>query len=430
MKIAHLTAGTGNFHCGTCLRDHALVTVLNQLGHEAIMAPMYLPFVLEQDDRHTGEELYFGGINVFLQSTSKLFRHTPRWLDRLFDSRALLRKAADRTGMTKAKQLGRMTLSLLKGEQGDQVKEVTRLTGHLLSRERPDAICLSNALLVGLARQLKADLAVPVVCTLQGEDTFLDSMPQPYRDQCWQELAERSVEVDAFIAVSEYHRGIMQPRMHLRDDPVHVVHNGIDPADYAPADASPSRPTIGYLARLCYPKGLHALIDAFIELKRRDSIPNVKLHVVGAATPSDQPYVKEQTQRLRDAGVMEQVTIETNVPLERKAEFLRNISVLSVPATYGESFGLYVLEAWASGVPVVQPDHAAFPELMGVAPGGILCRPDDVNDLADGLERLLTDEQQRRELGERGRQAVLEHFNVERMGRQFAQVLQQVTNGV
>ncbi len=105
MKIIQLTAGTGNFYCGTCLRDHALIKGLADLGHDATLVPMYLPLVTETP-ADSDVPLFFGGINVYLREKLSLCRHTPHWLDRLLDSRTLLRLAARNAGMTKARDLG------------------------------------------------------------------------------------------------------------------------------------------------------------------------------------------------------------------------------------------------------------------------------------------------------------------------------------
>ena len=127
MRIAHLTAGTGSFHCGTCLRDHDLVRGLRKLGHETLMAPLYLPFVLDHQEEPAGDAaqsppVFLGGVNAYLQQISPIFRHTPRWFDQMWDSAPMLRLAGRQAGMTQASSLGNMTLSLLKGEQGKQVK--------------------------------------------------------------------------------------------------------------------------------------------------------------------------------------------------------------------------------------------------------------------------------------------------------------------
>ena len=427
MNLTLLTPGTGYFYCGTCLRDHMLTRELRRLGHEALMVPLYLPLVLETDARDT--EAYgpfMGGINLYLQQTSPLFRRTPRWIDRLLDSRALLRWASRRTGMTRARDLGRITISMLQGEEGRQVKELNRLV-HWLEREhRGGVVCLSNCLLAGLARQIRKRLGVPVICTLQGEDSFLDGLEQPYRDQAWQILADRCVEIDAFISVSRYYGDLMTRRLGLAPERVHVVLNGIDLEGFGPADKPPTPPVLGYLARMCPAKGLGTLVDAFLILKRSDPLRNLKLHIGGAVTRPDEPFVRSLQQRLEGAGLLPDVTITPNLDRRAKLALLRNLSVFSVPATYGEAFGLYVLEALASGVPTVQPRHGAFEELLGATGGGMLCEPDDPAALARAIEDLLHDEDRRRALAEQGRTNVLEHFGADRMARQVAEICTKV----
>jgi glycosyltransferase involved in cell wall biosynthesis len=428
MRIVHLTAGTGNFHCGTCLRDHALVKALNQLGHDVSMCPLYLPFVLDAPDKHAEGTILLGGISVYLQQVSRFFRRRQPKVTRWLDSPGLLRFVARYAGMTRAVSLGRITYSLLQGESGRQAQECQRLVEHLQQGPRPDIICISNALLIGVAPQIRSALNVPVVCSLQGEDTFLDALPQPWRDKCWEELALRAADVDAFVAVSDYHRTLMQTRLKLPLCKSHFVHNGIDLTGFTPAEAPPQPPAVGYLARMCHAKGLHTLVDAFIILKQRGSIEGLKLRIAGAVTLIDKPYVRKLRARLQSHGLLDDVSIEPNIDLQRKQAFLRSLSVLSVPATYGESFGLYVLEALASGVPVVQPDHAVFGELLALTGGGILSRPDDAEHLAQTIEQLLSDEPRRYELAQRGRANVIEHFNMQRMARQVAAILEQCIN--
>jgi glycosyltransferase involved in cell wall biosynthesis len=101
-------------------------------------------------------------------------------------------------------------------------------------------------------------------------------------------------------------------------------------------------------------------------------------------------------------------------------EFLRTLSVFSVPATYGEAFGLYLIESLAAGVPVVQPAHSAFPEVVQATGGGLLCDAHDLNALADALGTLLLDPARARALGESGRKAVAEKFSAATMARQVA----------
>lgn len=429
MKIIQLTPGTGAFHCGSCLRDHALVSGLKKLGHDAVMLPMYLPLVLEDDHAPEHQKpIFFGGINVYLQHHVKLFHRTPRWLDRFLDSRALLRMAGRRAGMTSARQLGEMTLSMLQGEEGRQRKELDRLVEALNTSGKPDVVLLSNVMLVGMARRIRESLGVPIICTLQGEDGFLDALPEPYREQAWATLADRVTGVEAFIAVSDYYAGVMRSRLGLDDHRVRVVHNGIQLCDFAPAALPPADPTIGYLARMHHTKGLHTLVDAFIAIHDAGGTPNARLHVAGAMTATDRPYVNALKAKLAKRGLLPHVRFDTNITREQKIAFLRGLSVFSVPATYGEAFGLYVLESLACGVPVVQPRHGAFPELIARTQGGILCEPDDVNGLASALTELLHDRERAKHLADAGRKVVVEHFNEDRMAAQVAEVCDHVAD--
>jgi glycosyltransferase involved in cell wall biosynthesis len=425
VRIIQLTPGTGSFYCGTCLRDNALTAALRQRGHEARLVPMYLPPILDEASTAEGEPLFYGGVNVYLQQKSALFRKLPRAVDRLFDAPKVLRMAASRAGSTDARDLGDLTVSTLRGEEGNQVKELNRLV-EWLAGKKPEAVILSNALLVGLARRIKQATGAAVVCTLQGEDSFLDSLPVPDRQRAWDTLSERANDCDAFIAVSHYYGNVMRERAKLPADRVHVVYNGIVLDGYAPAPTPPRQPTLGYFARMCPPKGLHTLVEAYIILRQHHRVPNLKLRVGGSMTKADEQFVNQLRQRLASAGITDGVEFLPNLSRDEKIAFLQSLSVLSVPATYGESFGLYLIEAWAAGVPVVQPRHAAFPELIAATGGGVLCAPNDPPALAAAIEELLRNPEAARAMGARGRQAVMEKFSVERMADGVLRVLQQV----
>jgi glycosyltransferase involved in cell wall biosynthesis len=423
VRILQITPGTGSFYCGTCLRDNALVAELRRLGHDALLVPLYLPIVVDEPPAAGNAPLFYGGVNVYLQQKSGLFRKTPPWLDRLFDATPVLRLAASRAGSTEARELGDLTVSTLRGEEGRQVKELDRLAGWL-AEMKPEIVCLSNALLVGLARQIRKRTGAAMACTLQGEDAFLDSLPGGDREAAWQALAERADDVDVFIGVSHYYAGVMRRRAGLAEPRVHVVHNGILLDGYSPASAPPDTPALGYLARLHPSKGLATLVEAYILLRQQKRVPNLQLRVAGSMTASDRPFVERLQARLGAAGVADQTQFLPNLDREAKIAFLQGLSVFSVPATYGESFGLYVIEALAAGVPVVQPRHAAFPELIEATGGGLLCEPDDPESLAAGIEAMLRDPDAARQMGARGREAVRERFNVTRMAEGVACVFE------
>lgn len=426
MKIMQLTPGTGNFHCGSCIRDLTLTRALRELGHDARLTPLYLPLVADEVPAGVDpERVRFGGINAYLQQKSALFRHTPGFVDRWLDSPWLLRKAAGRADMTDAHQLGEMTYSMLKGEHGHQSKEIRKLAEALSGGDRPDVLCLSNVLLIGMAKQLRDAVGVPIVCTLQGEDTFLDSLPDPWREKSWELIRACCEQVDFFFPVSRYHGDLMRHRLGFSEAKTRVVHNGIDLNEYKDVTYRPDQPAvIGYLARLCPAKGLHTLVDAFIKLRdqRKDMSP--RLHAVGAATPGDEPYIREQRDKLARAGLGDEARIEANVDRDQKLSMLASCSVLSVPATYGESFGLYVIEANAVGVPVVQPDHGAFPEVLGQTGGGMLYPVDEPEALTAKLAEVLSDDALRGRLSETGRARVFERFGARVMAEQIVETLE------
>jgi len=440
-------------YCGNCLRDNGLVAALRKLGHQALLAPLYLPLTLDEADQSAGTPVFLGGINVYLDQRFAFFRAAPPWLRRVLASRRLLQWAAGRAARTRPEELGELTLSLLRGEEGFQARELDDLSGWLKTLPKPDAVCLSNALLIGLARRLKLDLKAPVVCMLQGEDGFLDSLPEPFRGLCWQMLAQRARDADLLVAPSRYFAELMSRRLGLAAGQVKVVYNGIrlderayparaaaDGKNWSPAGTPPSggstalpsaaadrsngNPVLGFFARMCPEKGLDLLVDAYVLLQKRGRLKGLKLKIGGSCGPRDAALVETLKGRLRSAGLEGEAEFCPNLSREEKLAFLRSLSVFSVPARCGEAFGLYVIEALAVGVPVVQPRSGAFPELIEATGGGVLCKPEDAESLAQALETLLLAPEQARALGERGRQAVFEKFSARRMAEGMLEVIQ------
>jgi glycosyltransferase involved in cell wall biosynthesis len=423
MRIVQLTPGTGSFYCGTCLRDNAMVTEMRRQGHDAMLVPMYLPLTLDQAPASEGVPVFYGGVNVYLQQKLSLFRHTPRWLDKVLDAPGLLGMAAQRAGMTSGRELGEITLSMLRGEEGLQVKELDRLV-KWLAELRPEVVCLSNLLLIGLARRIKSETGAAVVCTLQGEDSFLDSIPEPEGTHCWNTIAERAADVDRFIAVSRYYADVMRERARIPRERMDVVYAGVSLEGFEPAPATPNPPVLGYLARMCEVKGLPTLVDAYIMLRERNRIPGLKLRVAGSMTEADAKLVARLRELLTAKGLANEVEFLPNIDRDAKIAFLQSISALSVPAVYGESFGLYIIEAMAAGAPVVQPRHGAFPELIAATGGGVLCEPGDARALAVSIEELLTDPAKARAMGARGRAAVMERFTAPRLAAETVHVFE------
>ena len=426
MQIIQVTPGAGGMYCGNCFRDNALVAEFRRQGHEVLMIPLYLPMTLDEEDQSSGIPVFFSGINVYLEQKLPLLGKMPSWLHKQLASPALLKWASGRAAKTRAADLGELTLSMIKGEEGKQLREIEELVNYLRNHQLPDVISLSNALLVGMARRLKRDLNVPVVCTLQGEDSFLDSLPESHRQKTWDVLSERCSDVDLFIAPSQYFADLMGRRLKIPAEKMMIVHNGIQLEGWTAGNQQPNPPVLGFFARMCKEKGLDTVVDAFILLKKRDRVKNLKLHVGGAMGPSDEPLVNELKLRLQGNGVLGDATFFSNLSKEQKQQFFRRISVMSVPAMYSEAFGLYLLEAWAAGVPVVQPPAASFPELVAATGGGLIARSATPEALVEGIEDLLMDEQKRRSMSRSARTAMEERFTAETMARNISEAFTRV----
>ena len=416
MKVIHIVPGSGGtFYCQNCMRDAALVQALRRQGIDVVMVPMYLPMFTDGNPEHT--PVFFGGINVWLQQKSSLFRKTPRWLDRLFDSKWMLRRAAKMEGTTSAAGLGAMTLSMLEGSDGNQRKEMARLIQWLAEQEKPDVVHISNALLIGLAAEIKSVLNVPVVCTLQDEDDWLDKINPPFKQACWQAIAARCKNVDRFISVSRWFADRMSERLKIARDKIDVVHIGIDLKGYEPAPLDLNPPVLGFLSRMSPALGLGRLVDAFIELKKVQGLENLKLRATGGMVGSDQAFISSLRKKLAKAGYENDAEFIEDFSREHRQAFLKSLSVLCVPVEQGEAFGTYIIEALASGVPVVQPDAGAFPELIEATGGGVI-----YHDLVQTLRELLTNPAELRRLGQTGRAAVIKNFSVETMAQKMITV--------
>ncbi len=406
------------------MRDNALARELHRAGHDVTIAPMYLPLTLDETmlDGLAQTPIFFGGINVFLQQKLAFFRKTPAFFDRLFNSRGLLRWAARHSHMTSARVHGEMTLEMLNVENSRFRKEWDKLLDWLEQSAKPDIVCLSTALLAGFSAEMKRRLGAPVVLFFQGEDTFLDGLPEPYRSQCWSTMKQHLAAADLLLAPSRFYAEFMRGRLGLAPGAIEVVHNGIALDGYSVAETSPAIPTIGYLARMSRDKGIDVLVDAFIHLARELGDSTARLKIAGAETAGDQPFVGEMKSRLARAGLTERVEWSPNISREQKIAFLRSLTVFSVPTIYAEAFGLYVVEAMACGIPVVQPNTAAFSEIIETGGGGMCVPPRDPAALARGWQQLLRDPARRDALSRAGRLSVENNFTARTMCEQFIRI--------
>jgi glycosyltransferase involved in cell wall biosynthesis len=416
MRIAYISPGAAGMYCGTCIHGNTLAAALIKKGHEVALMPTYTPIRTDEASVSV-DQIFFGGINVYLQEKMPLFRHTPRFLDSLFNSRKLLNWLAQLGSSTDARDLGALTISVLKGEEGHQNKELAKLIEWLTDSYRPDVVHLSLSLFIGFAREIKRALGVPVFCSVQGEDLFFDELTEPYKSETLELIRKRAMDVDGFIATSEYYADYMSDLLQVEPDKFHVVMLGINLDDHGKrSETKNGEPfTIGYLARVCPEKGLHVLVEAFAQLKQKHGPEKVRLKVAGYLGKKDHGYFDRVQTKVKEWGLSSDFEYLGEVDRQQKIDFLASLDVLSVPTVYREPKGLFVLEALANGVPVVQPRHGSFPELIEATGGGILVEPNSPAALAEGLESLLQDDEHRQKLGQQGQAAVYRSFSDEVM---------------
>jgi glycosyltransferase involved in cell wall biosynthesis len=423
MRIAYITSGAAGMFCGSCMHDNTLAAELQRQGHDAILIPTYTPVRTDEDNVSHGR-VFFGGINVFLQQKFAFFRKTPGWLDRFLDFNWLLNFLSRFAGSTQASQLGDLTISMLQGELGNQAKEIDKLVDWLASDIKPDVVVLSNVLIGGMTRRLRDRLKVPVVATLQGDDVFLEMLPEDCRNQAIDLINEHSQDMQGFIATSRYYADFMSGYLRIPRGRIDVVYPGLNLKGHVPRTSRNDVPAIGYFARICPEKGLHNLVDAYIRLRRMRDAPRCMLRVSGWLGQAQKDYFAEQWAKLQAADLLTDVKYAESPDLASKLSFLQSLDVLSVPTTYHEPKGLYILEAWANGIPVVQPAHGTFPELIEASGGGLLVAPSDPAALADTLRHLLNHPEEGRRLGENGRRAVEDRFTAAEMARATLRVLE------
>jgi glycosyltransferase involved in cell wall biosynthesis len=405
MKIAYLIAGAGGMYCGACIRDNASARALLEKGCDVTAIPLYTPIRVDGPVA-TVDRVLYGGVNVFLEQAG-LGRWIPKSLARLLDSPMFLRGIGRLAAKIEPSSAGALTVSVLKGKNGRQRAELERLLDFLGEHVQPDVVYLPNCLFSALAGPIKEALGARVVCALQGEETFVDALPDPHRSEVRRLIQSLAPDIDAFTAPNRWYAHRMADFLGIDAAKIVVVPLGLDTTGYPERPASqPAEPTIGFMARVAPEKGLHVLCESFRRLCLRSGTENVRVKAAGWLAKGEREYLRRLELQMRDWGLQDRFSYIGELDLEAKVEFLSSLTVLSVPTAYPEPKGMYVLESMACGTPVVLPRHGSFPELIETAGGGVLVDPDDPDALADGLWSVVSDAKRRDELSRRGHEAV------------------------
>ena len=407
-------------YCGNCLRDHALALAMRELGEEFTLVPTYTPLLtdLDQGAEVSKGKVFFNGASAFLQQHVPYLRKPRPLVDRLLSSGPVEGILSRLSPGTDASGLGALTQSMLEGENGNQAKEIDKLCRWLKEDFRPDVIHLSNLLLLGMARRLREEVGVPVVCTMQSEAHFIDGLKEPFKSRCLQEIKERANELDGLVSVSSYYASLAGEKYSINSELVEVILPGVPLDGHSgarPGGNSQGRLTIGYLARLAPEKGLDRLCDAFSRIVASKDRDDLHLMAAGYFPRSSASWFKELAEQTKRAVGKDRVQFLASLDRDQKTEFLSRLDIFSVPARAPEAKGLYALEAMASGVPVVLPERGVFPEYISRAGGGVLYNPDDANSLEEALGMMIEDEELRSRCGRQGREAAENYFNSGRM---------------
>jgi glycosyltransferase involved in cell wall biosynthesis len=426
MRILALTAGAARMYCGSCLRDNALAAELKRQGHHIILLPLYTP--TRTDEPNVSEpKVFLNGISVCLCQEAAFFRRPHPLLDRLWDAPWMLKLASQTSIRVNPHSLGAMTVSMLRGESGYQLKDIRKLTTFLRTEEPPDIVTLPNSLLIGLARPIREALHRPVACTLQGEELFLNQLSEPYRSQALELIRAKVEDVDGFVAVSEFCADYWQGKLGIPDRKLHVVPLGIDAEGYGtPARLPGALFKVGFFARVAPEKGLELLAESYVRLRRESDLSGSALEAAGYLAPEHRGYLHGVERLIKNAGLAHEFHYRGELDRAGKIEFLRSLNILSVPSTYDEPKGIFLLEAMASGVPVVQPRRGAFREILERTGGGVMVEPGDVVSLADGIYGLWKNPELAAELGRRGAEGVRRDFSASQMAARALEAYQAI----
>jgi len=425
VKILSITAGAAGMYCGSCARDNALAAELMARGHDVTLIPVYTPTRTDEPNV-SRDRVLFGGISVYLQQYSRLFRWTPRFLDRIWDSPGVIGAFTGRMVSNDPRLLGDLTLSMLQGESGVLKKEFEKLLSWIRMEPLPDVINLPNSLLIALAEPLRRALGRPVCCTLQGEELFIEGLVSPYRERALEAIRAQIQHIDHFIAVSDFCAEFMAGYLQIPRAKISVVPLGINMTGYERRrNSAPGEPfRIGYFARIAPEKGLHALADAYVRFRQAVGSGAFRLEAAGYAAPEHAKYFDKVKRTLAKAGLEGEFTYHGVVDREGKLAYLRNLNVLSVPATYDEPKGLFLLEAMACGVPVIQPRRGAFTEIVARTSGGVLVEPDNADALASAFVNAWKNPAESATLGENGFNAVRVHYSVQQSAAKLLELFE------
>ena len=428
MRVTYITAGAAEMICGSCLRDNALARKLREHECDVTLVPVYTPITVEEENLST-DKILLGGISVYLEQSSNLFRKIPSFLTQWLDKPGVVKFFTKRKSIqVEAEHLGHLTLSILKGENGNQSRSFERAFQWIRDEAKPEIINFSNLLIASLAPTIKRDLKIPIVVTLQGDDLFINELKDNHKELVIKELKRIAQSVDGFITFSDFYAQKMSNLLDIPIEKFHIVSLGINTEPFSNISRKGSdHRTFGYFGRIAPEKGFHNAVDAFIEINKNRE-PKIKMLSGGWLGESDRSYFEEQTKKIDQANLSEYFNYSEAPTLEEKKDFFSKIDVFTMPTDQEEPKGIPVLEALASGLPVVQPDKGVFTNVINTTKGGILYNDREPSALSQELLKLLDNPEKAEVLGQTGRDNVVIHYSDDKMAVDTKSVYEKLLN--
>ena len=259
---------------------------------------------------------------------------------------------------------------------------------------------------------INALAGIPYSITVHAYDIFLHQI-EPQR------LHRKLKNAERIRCISEYNRSFLREKFPDLDmDRFASVHCGVNVNQYTPSrSAAPDEPHFITVTNFVEKKGLIHLLEACRIL--RDEGMHFRCTVLG-----DGPLRPQLETTITRNTLGERVSLPGVIPNDRVREALKEATLFvlpSVEAADGDRDGIPVvlMEAMASGVPVVTTRLSGIPELVHHGVNGILVEPGDSPALARALEELSSHEERRREYAQRGRETVVRDFNIDGIAREM-----------
>ncbi len=423
MKLSFIVAGAGEMYCGACMHDMLLAQGLINKGHEVKLYPLYTPvkvdFALPQKEK----KIYFSGLNAFLEQNFKAFRkRNGGVMDKLLESPSLIKLMMSFSIDIEPAKLGAMTVSVLKGEEGYQEREVLRLVEAMKKDGKPDIAVITNSMLIGIAPVIGRELGAQVYCQLMGEEDFIKNLPVPYAEEAHTLLRRHAKYIKKFLAPSAAYAEEMAYFLAVEKERVQTITFGINSGYYSPGQERTKEPfKIGFLSRIMPAKGFDLLVEAFILLSKKYG-REAELWVAGLTLGArHKQYFLACKKRLKEEGLLEKFHYAGVPGLKEKAAFLKELSVFSVPSRFPESRGFAALEAMASGIPVVLPDNGIYRDFVNKGNAGLLVKPNDPQTLAEGIIKIMDDARKADEYGKNAAACAVKDYSQEKMVEETVQ---------